>query len=124
MLNYRIELNLLKKARPWARVYNLLHSPYLVIIFSTIRCLVNLIGSLDVWWRSCVWRDSRYELLKAVSMMFLVISLTNRIDRTSNAFSCPRFGGHLTPLPFTCHILSYRFSKFSTTKIKKYGQCC
>ena len=39
-------------------------------------------------------------------------------------FRVPNFGGHLTTLPFSRHILSYRLSKFSTAKVKKYVQCC
>ena len=39
-------------------------------------------------------------------------------------FFGPQFQSADTPLPFSCHILSYRFSKFCTAKIKKYGQCC
>ena len=35
-----------------------------------------------------------------------------------------RFCGPETALSFSCHILLYRFSKFCTAKIKKYGECC
>ena len=45
---------------------------------------------------------------RELSTQYLQALTKSRIDWTSNAFSWCRFWGHMIPLLFSCHILSYR----------------
>ena len=67
------------------------------------RCCVLVIETIP---STCDWKRAQVS-----SFVACTIDLT-RIDRTTNAFSCPTFReSRLALVPFSCHVLPYRFGQ-------------